>query len=317
MDAHAPYEALSLPVAGRLDPRWDPLWILGDPSALASPLVAIIGTRMPDPAARTLALTLARDLSVRGIGVLSGGALGIDAAAHAGVLDAKGRTAVVLPCGLEHTYPRRHAALYREIVALGGALVSQFPPETPPTHWTFPRRNELVAALADLVVVVQAPDPSGALLAASAARAAGRRLMTVPASPFDRRARGNLRLLRAGARPCMHADDVVAYLAETDGPLFAAREPVAARPSRATRATRPREPERAPSRTRGPDPATLDAAGSLVYEALAVGPRHVEEVAQATGLPAFRAQQSLLTMVLAGFIEDRGGGIFARADAQG
>ena len=311
------YRPLSLPIGGRLDPRWDPLWILGDPSALAPPVVAIIGTRMPDPAARALAHGLARDLAQRGVQVLSGGALGIDEAAHLGALDGGGRTAVVLPCGLQHCYPRRHASLYRAVAASGGALVSQFPPETPPTAWTFPRRNELVAALADVMVVVQAPDPSGALIAADAARRAGRRLMAVPASPFDRRARGNVRLLRAGARPCVTADDVLALLAETDGALFArdaTHAPVGARATRARAAT-VRAPDRAPARARGPDPLTLDEAGSLVYEALAVGPRHIEEVARASALSTSRAQQVLLTLVLAGFIEDRGGGMFTRADA--
>jgi DNA processing protein len=310
-----PYASLSLPVGGRVDPRWNPLWIQGDPSALAPPVVAIIGTRMPDPAARALAHNLARDLARREVRVLSGGALGIDAAAHQGALDGEGRTAVVLPCGLEHCYPRRHAALYRAVVQSGGALVSQFPPETPPTQWTFPRRNELVAALADVIVVVQAPDPSGALIAADAARRAGRRLMAVPASPFDRRARGNVRLLRAGARSCVTADDVMAFLAEGDGSLFArdaTHAPVSARGAR-TRASSVRAPERAPSRARGPDPLTLDEVGSLVYEALAVGPRHIEEVARASALSTSRAQQVLLTLVLAGFIEDRGGGMFTRA----
>ena len=315
MEARPPYAPLSIPIAGRVDPRWDPLWILGDPSALGPPVVAIIGTRMPDPAARALAHDLSRDLARRGVRVLSGGALGIDAAAHQGALDGGGRTAVVLPCGLAHCYPRRHGPLYRAIVSSGGALVSQFPPETPPTQWTFPRRNELVAALADVIVVVQAPDPSGALLAADAARRAGRRLMAVPASPFDRRARGNVRLLRAGARPCVTADDVMAYLSETDGELFARDATHAPVSARATRTRAPRAPERAPSRARGPDPLTLDEAGSLVYEALAVGPRHIEEVARASALSTSRAQQVLLTLVLAGFIEDRGGGMFTRADA--
>ena len=317
MEDTLPYGPLSVPIAGRVDARWDPLWIHGDPSALSPPVVAIIGTRMPDPAARALAHRLARDLAQRGVRVLSGGALGIDAAAHEGALDGGGRTAVVLPCGLQHCYPRRHGNLYRAIIESGGALVSQFPPETPPTQWTFPRRNELVAALADVLVVVQAPDPSGALIAAEAARRAGRRLMAVPASPFDRRSRGNVRLLRAGARSCVNADDVLALLAETDGALFArdaTHAPVSARAPR-PRTPTARAPDRAPSRARGPDPLTLDEAGSLVYEALAVGPRHIEEVARASALSTSRAQQVLLTLVLAGFIEDRGGGMFTRANA--
>jgi predicted Rossmann fold nucleotide-binding protein DprA/Smf involved in DNA uptake len=151
------------------------------------------------------------------------------------------------------------------------------------------------------------------MIAADAARRAGRRLMAVPASPFDRRARGNVRLLRAGARPCVTADDVLAFLADADGALFA-RD--ATHTAASARAARPRAtPERAPARARGPDPLSLDEAGSLVYEALAAGPRHIEEVARASALSTARAQQVLLTLVLAGFIEDRGGGMFTRASA--
>ena len=141
-----------------------------------------------------LARRFAADLARAGVRVLSGGALGIDAAAHRGALLGGGRTVVVLPSGLAHWYPRRHEGLYRDVIAAGGALVSQFPPDTPPTRWTFPRRNALVASLADLVVVVQASASSGALLTAAHAQRLGRRVMAVPAAPGDRRGAGCLRL---------------------------------------------------------------------------------------------------------------------------
>ena len=184
MTAYDPHDVTTLPTAERLTgARWRELWIDGDPTALSAPLVALIGTRDADPVGVALTRAMASELARAGVRVLSGGALGIDAAAHRGALHAKGRTVVVLPSGLGHWYPKRHEGLYKQVLAAGGALVSQFPPETPPTQWTFPRRNELLAALADVVVVVQAPVTSGALLAAECARKLGRRVMAVPAAP--------------------------------------------------------------------------------------------------------------------------------------
>lgn len=343
-DPKAPLDITDLPTAPRLAAaRWRELWIDGDPTALSSPLVALIGTRDADPMGAALTRTLAAELARRGVRIVSGGALGIDAAAHRGALVAKGRTVVVLPSGLEHWYPRRHAQLYQQVIDHGGALVSQFPPETPPTQWTFPRRNELLAALADVVVVVQAPLASGALLAADEARRLGRRVMAVPAAPGDRRGAGCLQLLRAGALPCTTADDVFAALDAREGPLgaWASMRPSsvhrgprahasggasAGDPAGATRA-----PTRAPARARvararGPaqrelpmeqglsahESASLDGDERLVYESLSVVARHVDELTRLTGLTAASVQRALLTLVLSGLADDRGNGTFTR-----
>lgn len=309
----------SSPLSARIDvARWRDLWLDGDPRALTAPMVAIIGTRDPDPIGVALASRIAADLVEEGVSVISGGALGIDASAHRGALLGDGRTVVVMPAGLEHWYPRRHAALYRDVLARGGALVSPFHPRTPPASWTFPRRNELLAALADIVVVVQAPAASGALVCAEAAMRLGRRVLAVPGSPSDRRAQGCNRLLRAGARACVDAQDVLAALASPDGALFA-RAPV-----RAPKRARPREGDRAQVAQElpashahahgasGADVEALDGPELVVYQSLAFAARHLDEVTRATGLQPAEVQRSILTLVLAGLIEDRGGGIFAR-----
>lgn len=308
-----------MPEAPPRDPRTLPerlppalrerLWLDGDPTALAPPLVALIGTREPDAVASALARRFAADLARAGVRVLSGGALGIDAAAHRGALLGGGRTVVVLPSGLAHWYPRRHEGLYREVIAAGGALVSQFPPDTPPTRWTFPRRNALVASLADLVVVVQASASSGALLTATHAQRLGRRVMAVPAAPGDRRSAGCVRLLLAGALPCADADDILAALAQTDGPLHA--------PARAPRTPRtPRLPREASTPAAPPldeaAAASLDGEERLVYQSLSAVARHVDELSRLTGLSAARLQRALTALVIAGLADDRGGGCFAR-----
>lgn len=322
-----PLDPTGLAVAARLAAHgpWPDLWIQGDPCALAGPLVALVGTRSPDPYGVAFAQRLAADLARDGIGVLSGGALGIDAAAHRGALLGAGRTVVVLPAGIDHWYPRRHAGLYRDILDAGGCLVSQFAPETPPMHWTFPRRNHLVATLCDALVVVQAPAASGALLTAEVAQRMGRRLLAVPASPSDRLGRGCLRLLQSGARACTSAADVRAVLAQEDGALFGGRR--ASRreaPARSEKEVAPRvrapAPPRAPVQAEaevGDAPsvraATLDGPEALVYETVRAAPCHVDEVARATGLSPARVQQALLTLLLGGFIEDRGGATYTRS----
>lgn len=310
------------PLAQRVDvARWRELWIDGDPRALEPPLVTVIGTRDPDPLGVALATRIAADLAEQGVGVVSGGALGIDAAAHRGALLADGRTVVVMPAGLEHWYPKRHSALYRDILRAGGALVSPFHPRTPPAGFTFPRRNELLAALADVVVVVQAPAASGALVCAEAALRLGRRVLAVPGSTADRRAQGCNRLLRGGAGVCVDAADVFEALRTPEGELFArapAREARASGAREGAPTRRPKSPELLAPRARAtapsePPPTALDGPERVVYESLAFAPRHLDEVTRATGLQPAEVQRCALTLTLAGLIEDRGGGMFSLA----
>jgi DNA processing protein len=138
--------------------------------------------------------------------VVSGGAFGIDAAAHRGALDAGAETYAVLGCGVDVAYPDRHRSLFARIAGQGG-LISQFAPGTVPRMSHFPQRNELVSALADAVMVVEAGLPSGALITARLARQRGQRLLAVPGTP------GTDALLAAGAAPVTSAatlDDALA-----------------------------------------------------------------------------------------------------------
>jgi DNA processing protein len=132
-------------------------------------------------AACGLAERLASAAVRAGFGVVSGGALGIDAAAHRGALAAGGVTFAVLGCGVDVVYPDRHGALFAEIARAGG-LVSEYLPGTPPRSWQFPVRNRLVAALAEATIVVEAKAGSGALITARLARELGRRVLAAPGS---------------------------------------------------------------------------------------------------------------------------------------
>jgi DNA processing protein len=149
--------------------------------------VAIVGARAAQAVAVARARSLARDLAGRGVVIVSGGALGVDAAAHRGALDshaetATGTTVAVLGCGIDVVYPAQHRGLYDDIRAAGGVLVSQFRPGAPPRPANFVRRNAVIAGLSDAVVVIGAGATSGALHTAAAARRLGRVVAAVPGS---------------------------------------------------------------------------------------------------------------------------------------
>jgi DNA processing protein len=186
--------------------------------------VAIVGSRRPTPYGEAVAERLATDLAQAGVVVISGLALGVDAAAHEGALLGDGATVAVLGTGVDVVYPASHTGLAERIVARGGALVSQFPDGTRPLRTNFPRRNWTMAALSDLVVVVEAAEGSGALITADAALTQDRTVMAVPGSVFSPLSVGCHQLLRDGAGLVQNARDV---LAELSGPTAVLDDPLA------------------------------------------------------------------------------------------
>jgi DNA processing protein len=173
--------------------------------------VAIVGARAATPYGLQVARTLARDLAAVGVTVVSGLARGIDAAAHRGALEAGGATVAVLPAGLDHVTPAHHCAL-AECIAARGALFSEYPSGPPWGPGAFVRRNRLIAAQSSAVVVVEAGEKSGALSTASRARALGRPLFAVPGDVDRPASQGCFALLRAGARLCASAADLLAVV---------------------------------------------------------------------------------------------------------
>jgi DNA processing protein len=172
--------------------------------------VAIVGSRAATPTGLAFARALARDLAEAGLTIVSGLARGIDTAAHQGALEGGGRTVAVLGSGLERLYPAENAPLAEEIVASGGALVSEFGLDTGPWKVNFPRRNRVIAGWGRGVVVVEATLKSGALITARLANDEGREVMAVPGHPTVAAAAGTNRLLRKGeAAVVRDADDVL------------------------------------------------------------------------------------------------------------
>ena len=169
---------------GAADPRPPVLYLAGDPAAMSRTCVAIVGTRRASGYGRSCAAEIAEELARAGVTIVSGLALGIDGQAHLAAIEAGGRSVAVLPSPLDRIYPPRHRDLAARLVATGGALISELAPGSAPGKPDFARRNRIIAGLARAVVVVEAPDRSGALLTAAAAIEHGREVFAVP-GPID------------------------------------------------------------------------------------------------------------------------------------
>jgi DNA processing protein len=211
------------------------------------PVLAIVGSRRAAAASLALARDLAGQAAAAGALVVSGLALGVDAAAHEGALDAGAATVAVLGCGIDVVYPRGNRRLHGR-VERAGLLVSEYPPGTPAARWRFPARNRLIAALADAVLVVEARERSGALITADHALDLGRDVLAVPGSPAAAGAAGTNGLLKAGAGLIEDGDDLLAWLGLDARPAADAWLPPAARAVLAALAEAPAYPDELASR---------------------------------------------------------------------
>lgn len=184
------------------------LWIRGQPEILGRLSVAVVGSRDATPTGLAVARRLGAGLAEAGLVVVSGFARGIDAAAHAGALDAGGVTAGVLGCGIDVMYPRGHTALAGEIVR-AGALLTELPPGTPPLPAHFPLRNRIISGMSRAVVVVEASERSGSLITARLALEQNRDVLAVPGGIASGRHRGCHALIKDGARLVETVGDIL------------------------------------------------------------------------------------------------------------
>jgi DNA processing protein len=258
------------------------LWCCGDLGGLGRPCVAIVGTRAATPYGRRLAHQFAAELGRAGCCVLSGLALGIDAAAHEGALSADAPTIGVLGSGHRHFFPPRNRSLAERMLGAGGAVLSPYPPEQPAFRGQFLQRNGVVAALADAVLVVEAPARSGALN--TAGWAAGRvPVLAVPGDVDRKHVQGCLALIRDGATLARSAGDVLEALGQCALPLLS---PVAA-------------------------PARDPTARALLC-AIDGGAAEFDAIVAASRISAPAALAALALLELEGTVESCGGARYAR-----
>jgi DNA processing protein len=188
------------------------LWLQGRRELLATPSLAVVGSRNPTAQGADNARAFARSLARDGYTIVSGLALGVDAAAHEGALEAQGGTIAVVGTGLDQVYPRRNAGLAARILAGGGLIASEYALGMPVLPANFPKRNRIIAGLSQGCLVVEAAVQSGSLITARLAVEAGREVFAIPGSIHSPQSRGCHALIRQGAKLVESAQDVLEEL---------------------------------------------------------------------------------------------------------
>ena len=271
---------------------------LPDPAQI--PLVGVVGTRKCSDYGLSMARDLGFGLGLHGAGVVSGMAAGVDGAVTAGALQAKAPVVGVLGCGLDVIFPKSNRELYAQMEA-AGCLISEYPPGTPAAKWNFPRRNRIISGLSVAVVVVEAPEKSGALITARLALEQGRDVFAVPGRANDPNCAGSNRLLKDGAGmvtcpwdilesqvfryPCLHLTPAPLPVCETETPT-------------------PRQTPQKPASL----PADLTAQERQVYAALGSEEQHLDTLTFQTGLSASTIMATLTILEIKGYITTRPGG---------
>ena len=255
--------------------------------------VAVVGSRKPSPYGQLAAQRLSAELAQYGFTVVSGLARGVDSLAHQGALQAGGRTIAVLGSGINVVYPPEHRRLY-EAIRDQGAVVSEFPFDTKPDRWNFPRRNRIISGLTLGTLVVEASDQSGSLHTARHALEQGREVFAVPGRIDVPSSRGTNNLIKRGAKLVEGIDDILEEL------------PEAVRRAVRQRGTAPGR------RTQRQMPTDLTPDEARILALVPPEETHIEAIIHASQLPAQAVASILLTLELRGLVRQFPGKFFVR-----
>jgi DNA processing protein len=195
----------------RLKEIYDPpviLFVKGSVELLSRPGIAMVGTRHPTPYGSGMAERLATDLAARGLVIISGMARGIDTASHRGAIAAKGKTIAVLGTGIDVMYPKENTRLAEQILAFGGAVISEFPVNTSPVPQNFPIRNRIISGMSAGVLVVEAAEYSGTRITSRCALEQNRDVYAVPGNVTNKNSWGPNTLIKQGAKLVATWEDV-------------------------------------------------------------------------------------------------------------
>lgn len=269
------------------------LYVKGCIESLQTPAVGIVGSRAATDYGRGIARNFARELTRFGYTIISGLALGIDAEAHRGAIDAGGRTVGVLGCGLDIAYPRENSRLYHEIPETG-ALVSEYPLGTRPDSFRFPARNRIISGLSQGVVVVEASKHSGSLITAQHALEQGREVFAIPGRVDSIKSAGAHALVQQGAKLVQTIDDIIEELPP----------PTAGGPAVSGGMTGPG--------AEGFGSVSLTSDEERLLSFLDVYPKDIDEIARTASLLPQRASELLLLLELKGVIKALPGKCYQR-----
>lgn len=282
------------------------LFVDGDISFLNEKIiVGVVGTRKPSYESISIARKISADMAAKGAVTVSGGALGIDSAAHEGTIQGGGKTVCVMGCGLGCDYLRENEPLRREI-ARNGALITEYTPFTPATRYSFPARNRIISGISSGVLVIEAGEKSGSLITARRAVEQGREVFAVPGSILTSAYTGVNRLIRDGARVATCADDILssfalmyperlnlskeAVLDESESEILlenAVKQKV----------------KKAEARVKREAPDSLDSDAKAIYDLFESEPIHADDLCVMSGLSVSRVLSALMILEFEGLIE--------------
>jgi DNA processing protein len=257
--------------------------------------IAMVGSRQASTYGKYTTERISRELSIKGITIVSGLARGIDAAAHRGALTAQGRTIAVMGSGLDIIYPPENKKLYAEIEQ-SGAVISEYSLGTPPLANNFPARNRIISGMSYGVVVVEAGEKSGSLITARLALEQGREVFAVPGSIDSAGARGTNKLIKQGAKLVENIDDIL----EDILPQIEKTAPLAASSAENSDVIEP------------PIITKLTAIEKIIIDFISTNNLHIDEIIAATALSPAVALSSLMSLELKGIIQQHPGKFFTR-----
>lgn len=268
------------------------LYVSGNVDALADPQIAIVGSRCPTPQGRDIAFDFAQYLALRGLGITSGVAEGIDTCAHRGALRAQAITLGVLGTGMDIIYPRSNRQLCMEIEHRG-ALISEFPLGTPPRRGNFPQRNRIIAGVSLGTLVVEAARRSGSLITARLANDLGREVFAVPGSIHNPLSRGCHEIIKSGGKLVETADDILTELnfSAFFSNDFSASDGRSERPAHA---------------------AGMDKDHKILLDALGFDPVDLDKLVVRTGFKPEAVSSMMLILELEGHVQAAPGGRYSR-----
>lgn len=267
------------------------LYVRGHAQALQGKTLGFVGTRKVSAYGRQVTERLIAELAPSGVTIISGLAMGVDACAHQAALAHGLTTVAVFGCGIDQVYPRAHERIADEMLAHGGALISEYPPGTPGSRATFPQRNRIIAGLSYGVAVIEGDIASGSMITARAASEEGRTVFAVPGNIFSPGCQGPLKLLKDGAALLTCADDLLSELRWL-------------KPDQARQASL-FDPPPAPEEPSQPVPAAAAALSEeerYVLGFIEFEPTPIERIQQRSGLPPARVSQALTMLELAGHL---------------